>query len=97
MANRFELELGGKQLIIETGRFAKQADGAVTVQLGGTVVLTTAVCSKEPKEDVDFLDLLKADSEVTDKLSAAELDELFSMETHTRNVDYIFRRVDLLD
>ena len=57
MVNRFEIELGGKQLSIETGRFAKQADGAVTVQLGGTVVLTTVVCSKEPRENVDFLPL----------------------------------------
>jgi polyribonucleotide nucleotidyltransferase len=57
MAKRFELEIGGKQLIIETGKFAKQADGAVTVQLGGTVVLATAVCSKEPKEKADFLPL----------------------------------------
>jgi len=57
MPNRFELELAGKQLSIETGRFAKQADGAVTVQLGGTVILATAVCSRDPKEDVDFLPL----------------------------------------
>ncbi len=49
------------------------------------------------KEDVDFLDTLKADSEVTALLSAAELEELFSIETHTRNVDYIFGRVGLLD
>ncbi len=49
------------------------------------------------KEDVDFLDTLKADSEVTELLSAAELEELFSMEIHTRNVDYIFRRVGLVD
>ena len=57
MTERFELGLGDKQLIVETGRFAKQADGAVTVQLGGTVVLTTVVCSKNPKEGVDFLPL----------------------------------------
>jgi polyribonucleotide nucleotidyltransferase len=42
---------------METGRLAKQADGAVTVRLGGTVVLTTVVCSNEPKEGVDFLPL----------------------------------------
>jgi polyribonucleotide nucleotidyltransferase len=57
MQGKFQLDLGGKQLTIETGRFAKQADGAVTVRLGGTVVLTTAVCSKEPKENADFLPL----------------------------------------
>ncbi len=49
------------------------------------------------KEELDFLDTLKADSEVTALLSAAELEELFSIETHTRNVDYIFGRVGLLD
>ena len=53
----FELELEGKKLSIETGRFAKQADGAVAVKLGGTVVLTTAVCSKNPRENVSFLPL----------------------------------------
>ena len=42
---------------IETGRMAKQADGAVTVQLGGTVVLVTAVASKEPREGIDFFPL----------------------------------------
>jgi len=57
MANRFELELGDKRLIVETGKLAKQADGAVTVQLCGTVVLTTAVCSKEPREGADWLPL----------------------------------------
>jgi len=57
MTHRFQLELDGKQLIIETGKLAKQADGAVTVQFGGTVVLTAVVCSKEPKEDADFLPL----------------------------------------
>jgi polyribonucleotide nucleotidyltransferase len=57
MTHKFELELEGKQLIIETGKLAKQADGAVTVQLGGTVVLTAVVCSKEPREDADFLPL----------------------------------------
>ncbi len=57
MTEKFELGLGGKQLSIETGRFAKQADGAVAVRFGGTVVLTTVVCSKDPKEGVDFLPL----------------------------------------
>lgn len=57
MINKFELELEGKKLIIETGRLARQADGAVTMQLGGTVILTTAVCSKNPREGADFLPL----------------------------------------
>ena len=57
MAKKFETKLGENTLIIETGRMAKQADGAVTVQLGGTVVLVTAVCSGEPREGVDFFPL----------------------------------------
>lgn len=52
MEKRFSTTIGGKEFIIETGRMAKQAGGAVTVQLGGTVVLVTAVCSKEAKEDI---------------------------------------------
>ena len=43
--------------MIETGRMAKQADGAVTVQLGGTLVLATAVCSKDLRPDIDFFPL----------------------------------------
>ncbi|MFH0840024.1 MAG: polyribonucleotide nucleotidyltransferase [Candidatus Omnitrophota bacterium] len=57
MSKKFELELGGKRLIIETGRLAKQADGAVTMRLGDTLVLTTVVCSKNPRTGVDFLPL----------------------------------------
>jgi len=57
MVNKFEVKLGDSNLIIETGRMAKQADGACTVQLGGTVVLVTAVCAKEPREDLDFFPL----------------------------------------
>ena len=54
---KFERQLGRENLIIETGRMAKQADGAVTVQLGGTVVLVAAVCSKDPRENADFFPL----------------------------------------
>ncbi|MFH1189099.1 MAG: polyribonucleotide nucleotidyltransferase [Candidatus Omnitrophota bacterium] len=57
MTKKFEIKLGRENLIIETGRMAKQADGACMVQLGGTVVLATAVSSKEPREDVDFFPL----------------------------------------
>ena len=52
------LEIGGRTLSIETGRVAKQADGAVLVRYGDTVVLVTAVVSKEPMEGADFLPLL---------------------------------------
>jgi len=54
---KFEKSLGGQSIVIETGRMAKQADGAVTVQLGGTVVLVAAVCSKEVREGLDFFPL----------------------------------------
>lgn len=51
---KFERSLGREKIIIETGRMAKQADGACTVQLGGTVVLVAAVCSKRSRPDIDF-------------------------------------------
>lgn len=47
----------------------------------------------EAKGDVHLLDLLKADKTVTDKVSVAELDELFNMDYHTKHVETIFRRV----
>ena len=49
------------------------------------------------KEDIDFLQTLLTDKEVTGAISPAELKELFSLEVHTRHVDYIFRRAGLLD
>jgi len=48
------------------------------------------------REELDFLETLKADSEVTSYLSTQELEELFDLNVHTRQVDYIFRRVGLL-
>ncbi len=47
----------GDPIIIETGRYAKQADGAVIVKQGGTAVLVTAVMSDEPAENIDFVPL----------------------------------------
>lgn len=57
MAERVVAKIGRQDLIIETGKMAKLADGAVTVQYGGTVVLVTVVCSKEVREGVNFLPL----------------------------------------
>ncbi|MFA6141688.1 MAG: polyribonucleotide nucleotidyltransferase [Candidatus Omnitrophota bacterium] len=57
MIKKFETKIGEENIVIETGRMAKQADGAVTIQLGGTVVLVTAVCSGEPREGADFFPL----------------------------------------
>ncbi|MGG0814780.1 polyribonucleotide nucleotidyltransferase [Paenibacillus alvei] len=54
--NRIEMELGGRTLILETGRLAKQANAAVKVEYGDTVVLCTVTASKEPK-DLDFFPL----------------------------------------
>ncbi len=55
-AKRVELEIGGRTLSIESGKIAKQADGAVLVQYGETVVLGTAVHAK-PREGIDFFPL----------------------------------------
>ncbi|RJR18294.1 MAG: polyribonucleotide nucleotidyltransferase [Nitrospiraceae bacterium] len=52
-----ELELKGKPLYLETGLFAKQADGSVIARYGDTVILATAVAKKEAREDVDFFPL----------------------------------------
>ena len=57
MAYKAKREIGGKDLSIETGEIAKQADGSVLVTYGDTVVLVTAVVSKEIKNEYDFLPL----------------------------------------
>jgi polyribonucleotide nucleotidyltransferase len=52
------IDLGdGKQITLETGKLAKQADGAVMLRVGDTMILATVVSSKEAKEGVDFLPL----------------------------------------
>jgi polyribonucleotide nucleotidyltransferase len=55
---RFETEFCGRPLVIETGKMAFLADGAVTVQYGETMVLGTAVVSNSPREGIDFFPLL---------------------------------------
>jgi polyribonucleotide nucleotidyltransferase len=52
-----EVEIGGKILSIETGRYARQANGAVMVRYGDTMVLVSAVAEKEAKEDRGFFPL----------------------------------------
>ena len=47
----------GRQVTIETGRLARQADGAVTVTMGNSILLATVVAAKEPKERQDFFPL----------------------------------------
>lgn len=56
MEKRVQMELGGKLFILETGRLAKQANAAVTVRYGDTVVLSTVTASSGPK-DLDFFPL----------------------------------------
>ena len=50
-------ELRGKELILETGKMARQADGSVVARYGDTVVLATAVSSKTAREGIDFFPL----------------------------------------
>src|SRR3954468_15348590 len=57
MAERGTAQAGDKQIIIETGKYAKQADGAVTVQLGETIVVVAAVAAIKAKEGQDFFPL----------------------------------------
>ncbi|HID16322.1 MAG TPA: polyribonucleotide nucleotidyltransferase, partial [Candidatus Atribacteria bacterium] len=52
-----KVTINGKDFIIETGKLAKQANGAVVVRYGDTVLLVTAVASQEPREDIDFFPL----------------------------------------
>ena len=63
-----EIEIGGKLFSIETGRYARQANGAVMVRYGDTMVLVTAVASQEVKDDQDFFPL---QVEYREKTSAA--------------------------
>ena len=57
MSHKVELEVGGRTLSIETGKVAKQADGAVMVSYSDTTVLVTAVSSNKPREGLDFFPL----------------------------------------
>ena len=54
---RKELEWGGRTLVLETGKIARQADGAVLVTYGETTVLCTAVAQKTPRAGIDFFPL----------------------------------------
>ncbi len=54
---REEIEIQSKKIILETGKLAKQADGAVLAQCGETIVLATVVAAREAKQDIDFFPL----------------------------------------
>jgi polyribonucleotide nucleotidyltransferase len=53
-----EIEWGGRTLTLETGRIARQADGAVLAKYGDTSVLATVVADREPREGIDFFPLM---------------------------------------
>lgn len=53
----FETTVGGRKLVIESGKMAKQASGAVLVRYGDTAVLVTATASAEPRDGIDFFPL----------------------------------------
>ena len=57
MSDVLERSVAGRTLSIQVGKFAQQADGAVAVQYGNTVVLVTACVSSEPREGIDFVPL----------------------------------------
>jgi len=57
MAEKVTAQVGDKQITIETGKLAKQADGSVTVQLGETIVIVAAVAATKAKEGQDFFPL----------------------------------------
>src|SRR5437870_5692625 len=55
--HRVELDWGGRKLVLETGKLARQAHGAVVATYGESKLLATVVAAKEPKEGIDFLPL----------------------------------------
>lgn len=54
---KVEVPFGNASMILETGKLAKQADGSVTIRMGGTVVLVTACVSRDIREGIDFFPL----------------------------------------
>ncbi|HVP18608.1 MAG TPA: polyribonucleotide nucleotidyltransferase [Spirochaetia bacterium] len=57
MEHRVSFKIGEEELVLQTGKMAKQANGAVLARLGGSVVLATACCAASEKEDLDFIPL----------------------------------------
>jgi polyribonucleotide nucleotidyltransferase len=55
--HRFEAMIGDKQIVVETGKLAQQASGAVTIRCGDTILLTAATMSRSVREGVDFFPL----------------------------------------
>src|ERR1051326_2503185 len=57
MSEKITVQVGDKQMVLETGKLAKQADGAVTVQVGETIVIVATVAATKAKEGQDFFPL----------------------------------------
>src|SRR2546422_4429176 len=57
MPEKLTVQVGDKQMVLETGKLAKQADGAVTVQMGETIVIVATVAATKAKEGQDFFPL----------------------------------------
>ena len=55
---KFELEIGGKNVTVETGKYAQSTNGSVTVRCGDTMLFVHCVVSKEPRVGIDFFPLL---------------------------------------
>jgi len=57
MTKQYRATLGGQEILVETGKLAQQAGGALTVRLGDSMVLVTATASQQPREGINFLPL----------------------------------------
>ena len=57
MPDKVTAQVGPKEIHIETGKLAKQADGAVTVQMGETIIITAAVAAVKAKDGQSFFPL----------------------------------------
>ncbi len=55
--HRVTLQIGGEELVLETGRMAKQANGSIFATYGGSTVLATVCCGSKPVEDLDYVPL----------------------------------------
>ena len=75
-------EIGNKTITLETGKLAEQANGAVTVRCGDTILLVTAGMSREPKPDLGFFPLT-VDFEERMYASEKEIADLFSFYFYT--------------
>ena len=70
--HKVSTRIGDRDLTIETGKLAKQADGAVIVSYGDTVVLVTACADREPREGLDFFPLTVVKTSMPPERSPAD-------------------------